>query len=443
MTDSFSIQRVQSIGALRGIPVSTTRSVYLLSYYGDNNGGAGYFNPAVDASPGTYVDDGGITIVPTGGDGSSAWIREIDRYVTVKHFGAKGDGVADDATSLIAALNYLQASGGALDFLSGRYKHSSRLLFTSPTLKSWSIIANGATLIATSDITTSQVKITGGSVPFLGSFSGFVFDLSNNTTLQDGLVIEATYNLRVNDNVFITQNSQPFKNNFGCITIRTPVYWNIIERNTFRPYSAGNPHACVRIEGACNAIIINKNNFQTGSYGIKQVSAGGSNSVIVDANWFEGAGVAISIDGYAGDYWPSGWGITKNRVESVTTFFEMAQIGVGVVNNPSRPPVLSENYLISGSVTNHIIKPSGAFVINNDSEFFGAQSDMLTLNHGNIESRSGGNMVVGNLSGGQSYADGHLVVGTYHFWIDSAGKFRIKASAPASDTDGTVVGTQA
>lgn len=35
-----------------------------------------------------------------------------------------------------------------------------------------------------------------------------------------------------------------------------------------------------------------------------------------------------------------------------------------------------------------------------------------------------------------------LVLGNYHLWVDSTGKFRIKDGAPSSDTDGTVVGNQ-
>jgi len=36
----------------------------------------------------------------------------------------------------------------------------------------------------------------------------------------------------------------------------------------------------------------------------------------------------------------------------------------------------------------------------------------------------------------------HLVMGIYHFWVDAAGKLRIKSSAPTTDLDGVVVGTQ-
>lgn len=444
MTDSFAIQRVASIATLRGIPVSSTRSVHLLSYYSGSSGGGGDFNPSLGAAPGTYVDDGGTIIVPTGGDGSSAWIRETDGYVNVKQFGAKGDGVTDDASAITAALNYLQANGGVLDFLSAHYKHSSQLVFTAPILHSWILSGSNATLIATSAITTSQFKIIGGNVPYVGTFSGFVFDLSDNTTLQDALELTSTYNLRVCDNVFITQNSGAFKANFGCITIRTPVYWNIIERNTFRPFTVGNPDACVRIEGACNALVIRNNNFSTGSYGIKNVTVSGvnSNSVNIDANWFEGVGICISVDGNVTNYWPAGWNVTKNRAEAVTTFFKMNQIGVGTVNNHSRPPILSENYLVSGSVTNHIVKPSGAIVINNDSAYYGVSDEILLLHNNNINIKTTGNVGVANQSGGQGHDGGHLTIGTYHLWIDATGNLRIKSSAPISDTDGTVVGTQ-
>jgi hypothetical protein len=37
---------------------------------------------------------------------------------------------------------------------------------------------------------------------------------------------------------------------------------------------------------------------------------------------------------------------------------------------------------------------------------------------------------------------GHLVLGASHLWIDAAGRLRVKAGAPTSATDGTVVGAQ-
>lgn len=40
------------------------------------------------------------------------------------------------------------------------------------------------------------------------------------------------------------------------------------------------------------------------------------------------------------------------------------------------------------------------------------------------------------------YSAGRLKLRGHYLWVDAADKLRIKATAPTSDTDGTVVGTQ-
>lgn len=45
---------------------------------------------------------------------------------------------------------------------------------------------------------------------------------------------------------------------------------------------------------------------------------------------------------------------------------------------------------------------------------------------------------------GGNYNNGHLILGSYHIWVQAAtGKLLIKSSAPTTDADGTVIGTQA
>jgi len=41
-----------------------------------------------------------------------------------------------------------------------------------------------------------------------------------------------------------------------------------------------------------------------------------------------------------------------------------------------------------------------------------------------------------------AFDGGHIVLGAYHLWIDAAGRLRIKSSAPTTEADGTIVGTQ-
>lgn len=43
---------------------------------------------------------------------------------------------------------------------------------------------------------------------------------------------------------------------------------------------------------------------------------------------------------------------------------------------------------------------------------------------------------------GSAWNTTHFVLGVYHIWVDLSGRLRIKSSTPASDTDGTVIGSQ-
>jgi hypothetical protein len=48
----------------------------------------------------------------------------------------------------------------------------------------------------------------------------------------------------------------------------------------------------------------------------------------------------------------------------------------------------------------------------------------------------------GNFVVNGSWDSGHLLLGVYHIWVDATGAARIKATAPASDTDGVTIGSQ-
>jgi hypothetical protein len=105
-TGPTNIIRYTSISALRLVPVSTSITPIVTGYYSDGDGGGGEFYGAVGAPVGTYVDNGGTIIRPTGGDGSSAWIRIYSGPINVKWFGAKGDGVTNDTSAISSAVNY-------------------------------------------------------------------------------------------------------------------------------------------------------------------------------------------------------------------------------------------------------------------------------------------------------------------------------------------------
>lgn len=108
----------RDIASLRSLPPSSYTSIAVanIAYHTTaGDGGDGQFRPVSGAAPGTYVDDNGAIIVPTGGDGSSAWLRlVIGGVVHVKWFGAVGDGATNDRSSIQAAIDYAYAAGGGV-----------------------------------------------------------------------------------------------------------------------------------------------------------------------------------------------------------------------------------------------------------------------------------------------------------------------------------------
>lgn len=109
---------VNNIAALRlksGGPAFDT--IWLKCHTTAGDGGHGEFRWEGGAAPGTYVDNNGTIIVPTGGDGSAAWLREITDFVSVKWFGARGDWNetaktgTDDRAAINAAAAYANMVG--------------------------------------------------------------------------------------------------------------------------------------------------------------------------------------------------------------------------------------------------------------------------------------------------------------------------------------------
>jgi hypothetical protein len=98
---------VATIAALKAISVTamtTNAGVNVLGYYaaGDGGGGVYYYDSTSSAT-----DNGGTVIAPTVGSGR--WLLNYKNVVSVKQFGAKGDGVTNDTTCVQNALNLCRA----------------------------------------------------------------------------------------------------------------------------------------------------------------------------------------------------------------------------------------------------------------------------------------------------------------------------------------------
>lgn len=113
-------QPVASIAALKALTPSAGDAVNVLGYYAPGDGGGGQFYYDVAASD---ADNGGTILAPTAGGGR--WKRVWHDTLSVKMFGAKGDGVADDTTAFTAALVAASASGVTVRVPAGNYAVSS------------------------------------------------------------------------------------------------------------------------------------------------------------------------------------------------------------------------------------------------------------------------------------------------------------------------------
>lgn len=115
-TNSAGLTVIPNIAVLRLTSVSVSSFVLVEGYYASGDGGAGNFYGVTGAAPGTYVDNGGTIIVPTGGNGSSAWIRDYSNYIDPRWFGinftSDGSKVAFNTTQWQVLVNYMGSNGG-------------------------------------------------------------------------------------------------------------------------------------------------------------------------------------------------------------------------------------------------------------------------------------------------------------------------------------------
>jgi hypothetical protein len=87
--------------ALRAIVPTAGKYATTLSYAIPGDEGGGFWRAAF-GSPGDYTHNGGTVIVPSGGNGSAAWLREYDGPIFPEWFGCVGDGATDDKAALAA-----------------------------------------------------------------------------------------------------------------------------------------------------------------------------------------------------------------------------------------------------------------------------------------------------------------------------------------------------
>lgn len=107
---------VDSIGALRTLDRTMYTRAFVTGYYaaGDGGGGAYWYDP----SDTTSADNGGTIIVANDG---GRWKLETIDLISLKQFGAKGDGTTVDSSAINAAVAWCIANGRTLFVPAGVY----------------------------------------------------------------------------------------------------------------------------------------------------------------------------------------------------------------------------------------------------------------------------------------------------------------------------------
>lgn len=131
-----------------------------------------------------------FTQAGTGAVPRSVQSKERD-IVSVKDFGAQGDGVTDDTAAIQAAIDFIATTGGELVFPPGTYKILSQISKTFADGISVSIRGYGAKIDATNAVTPNAVLVLSGSRASSTALGATVFANSDTFTVASASGISA------------------------------------------------------------------------------------------------------------------------------------------------------------------------------------------------------------------------------------------------------------
>lgn len=257
---------VDTIAALRDLDRGgLIKTVKVRGYYAAGDGGGGPVRLWVSgAAAGTYVDSGGNVIVPTGGDGSAAWIWEQPESVHVKWFGAVCDGVVDDTSAIQNTIIAVYKKGGGNVLIGNAQKITSTILLY-PHVK---LIGSGhSTSRISTTLAITMIRLhrpDSGYVPAYNMQSAVIgMSLDGNSTDNDtgsvGIDISEAMHSLIEDvefgnhfvgvafNKWATEQAKPFNGS---------AYWHEIKRCIFASCRRG-----IRFGGAANRNTFYTNNF--------------------------------------------------------------------------------------------------------------------------------------------------------------------------------------
>lgn len=344
---------VTSYAALRSNTVISGRQVYLNGGVTTGDGAQGIFRGVIGAAASTYVDNGGTIIVPTGGDGSAAWLRVYYGDIDARWFLAKLDGTTPDEDAISAAATLAGPNGMVL-------------------------ISGGTARISTNASVSTNVKFVNASV-----------SIDSGVTLTvDGLINAPKSHIFVGSGIV-------------SVSIKTnrifPEWWGSVADVTVTDSYPGLTAAAacssangniLEIDGqyaiASTFVVPGGVVIEASRLSVIQPQAGSSvvNGILLDAGPFGGTSTLPQITGFTGigleirnnlveAYVPKIFacgtaikftcgasGVTSNVLDSIITFGQIAQCDIGVEFNCNFPTDAIQG---SGVIGNFMVRATTPF----------------------------------------------------------------------------------
>lgn len=269
---------VDSIVGLKALSSAKYKRVFVTGYYGAGDGGGGHYY--YDAADTTSADNGGTVIVATDG---ARWKLVYTDSVSVRQFGAKGDGVTDDTARIQAAIN---AMVGAKLYIPRGTPIGGPTFFDNPYIISSPLVLNstsgghylygdgyrwdfgfgpvGGTLIKNINTTTGNAIVVSGGKNGLNVLEDF--GVLGNSLSGSGIVCTDVYNTQIRQLLVNNQGAhgihmvKSFNSHiYNCLIVNIRnhgIYWNglangVSTRDTVIAGCnvANGGYACMQVDG--------------------------------------------------------------------------------------------------------------------------------------------------------------------------------------------------